>query len=110
MSGGRRRGAYGAECRGGPTRYSVCRCFFFFQAEDGIRDYKVTGVQTCALPISLTIAASLAEDGADLVLVDYLTLLSTSSGKSSLEGWSEAATISAELKEVARRLDRKSVV
>src|SRR2546426_6188893 len=25
---------------------------FFFQAEDGIRDYKVTGVQTCALPIS----------------------------------------------------------
>src|SRR5215467_9289391 len=26
--------------------------FFFFQAEDGIRDYKVTGVQTCALPIS----------------------------------------------------------
>src|SRR5256885_7381766 len=28
------------------------QCFcFFFQAEDGIRDYKVTGVQTCALPI-----------------------------------------------------------
>src|SRR2546426_5190197 len=36
----------------------MCLCrvcvvfFFFFQAEDGIRDYKVTGVQTCALPIS----------------------------------------------------------
>src|SRR2546426_5855577 len=28
--------------------------FFFFQAEDGIRDYKVTGVQTCALPILCT--------------------------------------------------------
>src|SRR5207237_6378895 len=27
--------------------------FFFFQAEDGIRDSSVTGVQTCALPISL---------------------------------------------------------
>src|SRR5207253_6397785 len=27
--------------------------FFFFQAEDGIRDGHVTGVQTCALPISL---------------------------------------------------------
>src|SRR5699024_6108723 len=27
-------------------------CFFFFQAEDGIRDRNVTGVQTCALPIS----------------------------------------------------------
>src|SRR2546426_7574824 len=30
--------------------------FFFFQAEDGIRDYKVTGVQTCALPISTQLA------------------------------------------------------
>src|SRR5438034_8837909 len=26
-------------------------CLFFFQAEDGIRDHCVTGVQTCALPI-----------------------------------------------------------
>src|SRR5271167_646318 len=30
-----------------PTRYHL----FFFQAEDGIRDRNVTGVQTCALPI-----------------------------------------------------------
>src|SRR5437016_12385432 len=30
----------------------MCSCFFF-QAEDGIRDWSVTGVQTCALPISL---------------------------------------------------------
>src|SRR5258706_4298548 len=34
----------------------LCPCllliFFFFQAEDGIRDWSVTGVQTCALPIS----------------------------------------------------------
>src|SRR5437016_7198764 len=29
--------------------------FFFFQAEDGIRDWSVTGVQTCALPISVTL-------------------------------------------------------
>src|SRR2546429_2791862 len=29
--------------------------FFFFQAEDGIRDVAVTGVQTCALPISWTL-------------------------------------------------------
>src|ERR687892_795971 len=36
------------------TLPSVCsQVFFFFQAEDGIRDYKVTGVQTCALPITL---------------------------------------------------------
>src|SRR5207245_8531205 len=33
----------------GNTHVSV---FFFFQAEDGIRDATVTGVQTCALPIS----------------------------------------------------------
>src|SRR2546430_6987762 len=32
--------------------YKVLRCVFFFQAEDGIRDLTVTGVQTCALPIS----------------------------------------------------------
>src|SRR5205807_765386 len=32
----------------------ICLCrIYFFQAEDGIRDYKVTGVQTCALPIYL---------------------------------------------------------
>src|SRR3989441_10342778 len=31
----------------------VCFFFFFFQAEDGIRDKLVTGVQTCALPIAL---------------------------------------------------------
>src|SRR5215213_7645575 len=31
---------------------SVIFFFFFFQAEDGIRDWSVTGVQTCALPIS----------------------------------------------------------
>src|SRR2546430_13585906 len=30
----------------------ICVLFFFFQAEDGIRDLTVTGVQTCALPIS----------------------------------------------------------
>src|SRR2546429_1578690 len=35
------------------ARSNVLVCFFFFfQAEDGIRDVAVTGVQTCALPIS----------------------------------------------------------
>src|SRR5438046_6658811 len=33
--------------------------FFFFQAEDGIRDWSVTGVQTCALPISDGLGGSL---------------------------------------------------
>src|SRR5690606_3063510 len=31
---------------------TIYNLFFFFQAEDGIRDFHVTGVQTCALPIS----------------------------------------------------------
>src|SRR5688500_6419105 len=31
--------------------------YFFIQPEDGIRDYKVTGVQTCALPISPALSA-----------------------------------------------------
>src|SRR5256885_3264347 len=43
------------QCRNGWVRAKklpeVAHNFFFFQAEDGIRDYKVTGVQTCALPI-----------------------------------------------------------
>src|SRR5256885_12059922 len=36
---------------------------FFFQAEDGIRDYKVTGVQTCALPILARIAGAALVEG-----------------------------------------------
>src|SRR6266481_7875822 len=39
--------------------------FFFFQAEDGIRDGTVTGVQTCALPISLQILKERYEPGGD---------------------------------------------
>src|SRR5260370_21472076 len=37
---------------GAPLNFGVMSVFFFFQAEDGIRDSSVTGVQTCALPIS----------------------------------------------------------
>src|SRR5437870_5959363 len=37
------------------VRIVVCMLFFFFQAEDGIRDGHVTGVQTCALPICLEV-------------------------------------------------------
>src|SRR5437879_13200855 len=36
--------------------------FFFFQAEDGIRDTSVTGVQTCALPISSEMPAAASEE------------------------------------------------
>src|SRR2546430_3104904 len=51
--GGRRLAAW----RWVSPQMSCALCvFFFFQAEDGIRDLTVTGVQTCALPISCSCA------------------------------------------------------
>src|SRR5437868_10542258 len=41
--------------------------FFFFQAEDGIRDRNVTGVQTCALPISAANSQQSGTAGADVL-------------------------------------------
>src|SRR2546430_6546427 len=41
---------WGRMCASEKERVNMCS-FFFFQAEDGIRDLTVTGVQTCALPI-----------------------------------------------------------
>src|SRR5256884_4119978 len=50
--------------------------FFFFQAEDGIRDVAVTGVQTCALPISLSIrAVSVARGGSVGTSCDLVSAL-----------------------------------
>src|SRR5690606_8884875 len=62
--------------------------FFFFQAEDGIRDFHVTGVQTCALPIYKA-----REKGAAAVLIVYGNYpRKTFSGSSSysLNGYREA--------------------
>src|SRR5256885_9679160 len=55
---------------------SVVLLLFFFQAEDGIRDYKVTGVQTCALPIfwnngNLAIVANVGPLGEPLTRTTY---------------------------------------
>src|SRR5687768_11167453 len=51
------------EWRGrGRRRREECVCVFFFQAEDGIRDVAVTGVQTCALPIALFSVVLIATD------------------------------------------------
>ena len=54
---------------------------FFFQAEDGIRFYKVTGVQTCALPISLELRGRLA----DIALFSGETALNTTSTVNAFE-------------------------
>src|SRR5256885_5454989 len=69
-------------------------CVLFFQAEDGIRDYKVTGVQTCALPIfvgrplvhsgrfgHLTTATALAYAVIDLLVLATLTRLLFATGR-----------------------------
>src|SRR5699024_7486509 len=44
------------------STYRYYYCPFFFQAEDGIRDRNVTGVQTCALPISREVAEGVAQE------------------------------------------------
>src|SRR2546422_375729 len=53
-------------------------CFFFFQAEDGIRDVAVTGVQTCALPIYVWERPGLSKRDRSLVTVAALTAMSRS--------------------------------
>src|SRR5699024_11538307 len=65
-------------------------CFFFFQAEDGIRDRNVNGVQTCALPISInclkskptklnnTVIASIREMNASSIIATLTAILKPS--------------------------------
>src|SRR5256885_17000596 len=48
----------------------MCRGFFF-QAEDGIRDYKVTGVQTCALPICAVFLRDTTGAGPAVAAIGY---------------------------------------
>src|SRR5690606_12251005 len=47
--------------------------YFFFQAEDGIRDFHVTGVQTCALPISITLGRNSIDGRHDVPM--YLVMV-----------------------------------
>src|SRR5256885_10366951 len=93
--------------------------FFFFQAEDGIRDYKVTGVQTCALPISaagvpvkvnavvkrgandgdvLALAEHFRGSGHVLRFIEYMDVGSTN-------GWRLEDVVSAE--EIVRRISER---
>src|SRR5256885_8717458 len=85
-------------------------CFFFFQAEDGIRDYKVTGVQTCALPI-LTYSPCSISAMAEIERGEYVTLdpeilaLVAETLQRAAGGWREAGD-----RRGSCERDRKSVV
>src|SRR2546430_6065655 len=57
-------------------------CVFFFQAEDGIRDLTVTGVQTCALPI-----CSLLEEGCEKAVAHYLGFANVTDDNNQTVGW-----------------------
>src|SRR5256885_12029154 len=85
-------------------------CSFFFQAEDGIRDYKVTGVQTCALPI-------LKGEGPNHLrrAAEHLVPSLKEFGASLGPGWQMTGSGSAFYKRInnegeGRQADRKSVV
>src|SRR5438132_453064 len=82
--------------------------FFFFQAEDGIRDHCVTGVQTCALPIC---EERHHADGDMAVAIRVMALFTVATGVVVMAG-ALTATRYQRLYEsaVLRTLDRKSVV
>src|SRR3712207_7706055 len=65
-------------------------CFFFFQAEDGIRDIGVTGVQTCALPI---LPVLLARNGLTLQDFDFYEIHEAfaSTVLATLKAWEDPA-------------------
>src|SRR5690606_39780828 len=52
------------------STFSVDWPVFFFQAEDGIRDFHVTGVQTCALPIFLRVGVLVCRPPSEHVEAD----------------------------------------
>src|SRR5206468_9992961 len=89
--------------------------FFLFQAEDGIRDLIVTGVQTCALPISVSLSLiwSVAMPGAPMVaptglLRESVSVSAPSAYASSLISTGNALLLSFALKTMVPRPKVKS--
>src|SRR5256885_3250551 len=84
--------------------------FFFFQAEDGIRDYKVTGVQTCALPIFLPPEEFFLFVGERLLHLADLVLFHLEIFLQPLEVLLPEQDSPLPLEDIVLLLDRKSVV
>src|SRR5215211_4530353 len=95
-------------------------CFFFFQAEDGIRDHCVTGVQTCALPIltgqahwELLIRARAVEDQAFVVAAGQIGAhppdKESFGGSTIVDPWGEVLALAPAMESVGpRRIDHSA--
>src|SRR3970040_2140931 len=81
------------------TRKSCPRLYFFFQAEDVIRDRDVTGVQTCALPISSRCAAARDGDGLNGPLRLCRRSCRSEIGRASCRGRVEISVVALSLKQ-----------
>src|SRR3712207_8939244 len=90
---------------------SFCNAFFFFfQAEDGIRDIGVTGVQTCALPIffHLNVAAGITLLSRDAyVAIAGLAICALALGITSGMAWLVLPTVAIGLWATARSEERR---
>src|SRR5438128_4268254 len=84
--------------------------FFFFQAEDGIRDATVTGVQTCALPIFPSVEVSLSAPDAVFYAPD-LTYRTQDDIILAIDGekphWISTNRIGAEVRSEERRVGKE---
>src|SRR5690606_39861868 len=85
-------------------------CLFFFQAEDGIRDFHVTGVQTCALPISTGRPAPRGgKRNSHLRVPSDETCSSTISGRAMVKWRSSAARRSLEILNIREKSETPQI-
>src|SRR5438046_9824821 len=82
---------------------------FFFQAEDGIRDWSVTGVQTCALPISLARTIDQSANGLPADRIQAATIFPTTSAADSVCGNFADGSTDAYVIHVAERSEERRV-
>src|SRR5437879_13922437 len=81
---------------------------FFFQAEDGIRDTSVTGVQTCALPICIALGGEEAGVGDDAAEFAFVGAIFHASGEDDVFFDEDAAdVVGPELRSEERRVGKE---